>query len=103
AGHFNPSPAPGKEYVQMFVSIECNAERCRIAPERFTIRDESGAVFEHRQLDLGADALLAAELRRGDSLARRTMVFEVNTGAEGLRLVHRAGIFFGPETFFAVP
>lgn len=103
ASRFNPPPAPGKEYVQTFVSIECNAERCRVAPERFTIRDQSGAVFEPRQLDLDGDALIAVQLRRGESLARRTLVFEVNAGAQNLRLVHRAGILFGPETTFAVP
>jgi len=102
AGRFNPPPPPGHESVLIYVSAECGALLCRLSPQQFTLRDRAGASVEPRQRTVD-DPLVSVTLRRGESFARRALVFEAPVGAEGLRLVHRAGLFFGTETAFAVP
>jgi len=102
AGRFNPPPPPGHESVLIYVSAECGALLCRLSPQQFTLRDRAGASVEPRQRTVD-DPLVSGTLRRGESFARRALVFEAPVGAEGLRLVHRAGLFFGTETAFAVP
>jgi hypothetical protein len=102
ASPFNPPPGPGREYLRVIVSAECNADLCTIAPERFAVHDAAGTVFRPVQLDL-RHPLVAATLRRGERVAHRSLVFEVALGAERLRLVHRAGLVSGPETEFVVP
>lgn len=102
AGRFNPPPPPGHESVLIYVSAECGALLCRLSPQQFTLRDRAGASVEPRQRTVD-DPLVSVTLRRGESFARRALVFEAPVAAEGLRLVHRAGLFFGTETVFAVP
>ncbi len=104
---FNQKPESGQEYVQVFVTVACNADaktKCDVSASDFKVSGAKGIVYDPQIFMAGVDGTLeSTEFYGGAKLEDKSIFFLVGQGETNVVLEFQAGLLFQESAFFAIP
>ena len=104
---FNQKAEKGQEYVQVFVTVACNADaktKCNVSASNFKMSGTKGIVYDPQIFMAGVDGTLeSTEFYGGAKLEDKSIFFLVGQGETNVVLEFQAGLLFQESAFFAIP